>query len=140
MKRREFNAGLGSAAAPSSSAARAQQPALRAGRGPFSDARFTSLIRSFFAPVCKHRYPAASPSKSEVARPHGRTLWRDIDVAMRRGLHGGDERLPGKVALEAAKLLGRDDYDFVTPMHGHMLRSFAANAPHQLAEARLGVL
>src|SRR5260370_1195855 len=85
-------------------------------------------------------YPAASPSQGNVAHPHGRAPRRDIDVAMRRSLHGGDERLPSEVALEAAKLLGRDDHDFVTPMHRHMLRTFAANAPHQLAKARFGVL
>ena len=47
---------------------------------------------------------------------------------------------PGEIALEAAELFGGDDDHFVAAVHGHMLRPFAANAPHQFAEARLGVL
>src|SRR6266849_2017419 len=83
----------------------------------------------------RHWYRAASRSQTNAAHRHGRPPRLDIEVAMRRGLHRGDERLPGEVALEAAKLFRRDDDDFVAPMHRHVLRPFAADAPHQLAEA-----
>ena len=59
---------------------------------------------------------------------------------MGRGLHGGDQRLAREFSLEAAKILRGDDDDFVTPVHCHVLRPFAADAPHQLAEPRLGIL
>ena len=44
------------------------------------------------------------------------------------------------VAFEAAKLFGCDDDDLITAMHGDVLRPFAADAAHQFAETRLGVL
>jgi hypothetical protein len=48
--------------------------------------------------------------------------------------------LPCEIAFEAAKLFRRDDDHFVAPVHGHVLRSFTVDAPHQFAKARLGVL
>jgi hypothetical protein len=59
---------------------------------------------------------------------------------MRRGLHRGDQRFAGAIALETAELLSRDDDHFIAAAHGHVLRPLAANAPHELAKARLGVL
>lgn len=59
---------------------------------------------------------------------------------MRRCLHSGNERLPGEIAFEAAKLFRCDDDHFVTPVHRHVLRSFTADASHQFAKARLGIL
>jgi hypothetical protein len=48
--------------------------------------------------------------------------------------------LPREITFEAAKLFRRDDDHFVAPVHRHVLRSFAADAPHQFAKARLGIL
>ncbi len=59
---------------------------------------------------------------------------------MRRCLHSGNERLPREIAFEAAKLFRCDDDHFVTPVHRHVLRSFTADASHQFAKARLGIL
>jgi hypothetical protein len=56
-----------------------------------------------------------------------------VDFAMRRRLHCGDQ-------TETAELFSRDDDHFIAAVHGHVLRPLAANAPHQLAKARLGVL
>ena len=64
----------------------------------------------------------------------------DVDVAVGRGLHRRDQRRAGAFALEAAEFFGGDDDDFIAAMHGDMLRPFAADAAHQLAELRLGVL
>ena len=43
-------------------------------------------------------------------------------------------------ALEASKLFGGNDDDFIAAMDGDVLRPLAAHQPHQLTEARLGVL
>jgi len=59
---------------------------------------------------------------------------------MRGSLHRVDERLALKIALQAAKLLGGNDDDFVAAAYGDMLRAFATNPADELAEARLGVL
>ena len=59
---------------------------------------------------------------------------------MRRGLHSGDEYLPGEIAPEAAKLFRSNDHHRLTPMHGDVLRSFAADAPYEFAKARFGIL
>jgi len=59
---------------------------------------------------------------------------------MRRCLHSGNERLPREIAFEAAKLFRCDDDQFVTAVHRHVLRSFTADASHQFAKARLGIL
>ena len=48
--------------------------------------------------------------------------------------------MPREVAFEAAKLFRRDDDHFVTPMDRHALGSFTVDAPHELAEAGLGIL
>ena len=88
----------------------------------------------------KHWYPAASPSQSNITHRHARIPRLDIDVAMRRCLHGGNERLSGEIALEAAKLFRGNDHHFVTPVHRYVLRSFTVDAPHQFAKACLGVL
>src|SRR5258707_13705246 len=88
----------------------------------------------------KHWYPAASPSQSNVAHWHAHAPRFDIDFAMRRCLHSGNERLPREIAFETAKLFRRDDDHFVTPVHRHVLWSFTADAPHQFAKARLGIL
>jgi hypothetical protein len=59
---------------------------------------------------------------------------------MRGGLHGGDEHLTREAALETAILLRSYNNDFISPMHGDMLRAFASNSPHELAESSFGVL
>src|SRR4051794_8001152 len=84
-----------------------------------------------------HWCRAASPSKSNAAHRHLHPRWCELEVAMGRGLHGGDQHLAREVTLEATKLLCGDDDDFVTPVHCHVLRPLAADAPYQLAEARL---
>src|SRR5947208_2407233 len=71
-------------------------------------------------------YREANRSKEDLAHRHGRAPRLDIDIAMRRGLHGGDQGLAGEIALETTKFLGRDDHDFVASVHGHALRSLAA--------------
>jgi len=60
------------------------------------------------------------------------------DRPLLRGLQRGDQDFSGQIAVEAAKLFRRNDDHFVTPTH--VLRAFAAHAPHQLAAARLGML
>ena len=82
----------------------------------------------------------ASPSQIDSAHRHAVALRFDVDVAVGRGLHGGDQRVAAALALEAAEFFGGDDDHLVAPVHGDMLRAFAAHAPHQLAEAGLGVL
>ena len=64
----------------------------------------------------------------------------NLDVAIGRSLHRGDQRVAGAIALEAAELFRRDDDDFIAAVHGDMLRPLAADTPHQFAETRLGVL
>ena len=59
---------------------------------------------------------------------------------MRRCLHGGNQRLPREIAFEAAKLFRCDDDHFVAPVHRHVLRAFTADAAHQFAKARFGIL
>jgi len=59
---------------------------------------------------------------------------------MRRGLHRLDQRLASDTPFEAAKLFGSDDNNLVAPVHGDMLRSFAADFANQFAETSLGVL
>ena len=55
-------------------------------------------------------------------------------------MHRGDESFAREVAFEAAKLFASDDDNFVTPMHGDMLRPIASYPAHQFAEARLCIL
>jgi hypothetical protein len=52
----------------------------------------------------------------------------------------GDQRFAGEITLEAAELFGGNNHHLVAPVHGDVLRPLAANAAHQLAESRLGVL
>ena len=59
---------------------------------------------------------------------------------MRRCLHGGDQRLPRGIAFEAAKLFRCDNDHFVSPVHRYVLGTFTADAAHQFAEARFGIL
>ena len=79
-------------------------------------------------------------SQGHVADGHRRAPRFDRNVAMRGSLHRVDERLALKIAPQAAKLLGRNDDDFVAAAHGDMLRAFAPNPADEFAEARLGVL
>src|ERR1700730_5022302 len=81
-----------------------------------------------------------SPPQRNVAHRHAHAPRLDIDVTMRRCLHSGNDRLPREIAFEAAKLFRCDDNHFVTPMHRQALRSFTADASHQFAKARLGLL
>jgi hypothetical protein len=55
-------------------------------------------------------------------------------------LNGVDQSPTGPITLEAAKFLGRDDNDLVTPAHGYMLWSLAAHFAHKFAEPCLGIL
>ncbi len=50
------------------------------------------------------------------------------------------QRVPRALSLEPTKFLRRNDDDGVASVNSHMLGPFAADAPHQFAEARLGVL
>ena len=76
----------------------------------------------------------------DPAHRHPVALRFDVDIAVRRGLHRGDQRIAAALALKAAELFGRDDNDLVASMHGDVLRAFATHTPHQLAKASLGVL
>jgi hypothetical protein len=78
-------------------------------------------------------------SPSDLAHGHRRAVRFDIDIAMRRGLHSGDQGLAGEVAFETTEFLSRDDDDFVASMDSHTLRSLAADTPHKFAETRLCV-
>jgi hypothetical protein len=64
----------------------------------------------------------------------------DLDVTVRRGLHGVNERLARLFTPQTPELLGRDDDHFLTSVHGDVLGSLAAGAAHEFAETRLGVL
>jgi hypothetical protein len=64
----------------------------------------------------------------------------NLDVTVRRSLQGVDQCLAGVAALEASELFGGNDDNFIATMDGDVLRPLAAHQPHQLAEARLGVL
>jgi len=76
----------------------------------------------------------------DVADGQPRALRLYFDFAVRRCLHGRDQRLTGEIALETAKLLGRD-YDYlISAVHGHVLGPLAMHAADQLAETRLGIL
>jgi hypothetical protein len=46
-----------------------------------------------------------SLSHIDPAHRGAHALWRDVDVATGRGLHGGDQGLAGPVTLEAMKVL-----------------------------------
>lgn len=59
---------------------------------------------------------------------------------MRRRSHGRDQCFSGDLALQAAKLLRRNDDNLITIMHSHVLRPLAAHSAHELAEMRLGIL
>src|SRR6266852_1678255 len=82
----------------------------------------------------------ASLSQVDVAHGQPYPVRLQVDLTMRRGLHGGDEGLPRDLALEAAKLLGRNDDHFVAPIYCDMLRPLASCPPYQLAEASLRIL
>ena len=59
---------------------------------------------------------------------------------MRRGLNSVDERLASLVTLEPPKFLSGDDDDFGAAVNGDVLRPFAVDPPHELAETCLGIL
>jgi hypothetical protein len=88
----------------------------------------------------EYSYRAANPSRSCVAHRHRSAPRLDVDVPIRRGLHGGDEGFARQIALEAPEVLRRDHNDLIATVYGHVLRPFAAHAADQLAKARLGVL
>jgi hypothetical protein len=44
------------------------------------------------------------------------------------------------IALKAPKLFRGDNDDFIAPMHGDMLRTFASDPSDKFAKARLGIL
>src|SRR5580692_9905143 len=83
---------------------------------------------------------AAAPSPINILRGHSGARGFDVNLAVGRRLQGGDEGLAREIAGKSAEFFCRDDDDFVPAMHGHELRSFAARASHELAEARLGVM
>lgn len=62
------------------------------------------------------------------------------ELSMWRDRHGRNQGFISLIALEATELVLRDDDNLLPPMHCDMLRPFAAGAPHQFTEARLGVL
>jgi hypothetical protein len=78
-------------------------------------------------------------SLGDLAHGHGRAPRFDIDIAIRQGLHPGDQGLAREVAFETTEFVSRDDDDFVASMDGHTLRSLAADTPHKFAETRLCV-
>ena len=55
-------------------------------------------------------------------------------------MKGIDQRLAGLFTFKTPKILGGDDYDFVSSVHGDMLRAFAAHLAHQFAESGFGIL
>jgi hypothetical protein len=64
----------------------------------------------------------------------------DVGITVGRRLDRVDQRLSGAAALESAEFFGGNDDHLVAAMHGYMLRPFATNLAHELAEARLGIL
>ena len=63
-----------------------------------------------------------------------------FQLRMGRGSQLLHQRLARLLPLQTPVVFGRDDNDFVSPMHGDMLRPFAAHAPNQFAETALGIL
>jgi hypothetical protein len=59
---------------------------------------------------------------------------------MRRRLQGGDQRSAGDVTTETSEFLGRNDDDFVTTVHCHMLGPLVTDPADQLAEPRFRIL
>ena len=59
---------------------------------------------------------------------------------MRGGLNGLYQGATCSVASEPTELFRRDDHDFVTAVHRHMLRSVTSYSAHQLAEPGFGIL
>ena len=59
---------------------------------------------------------------------------------MRRRLHRLYERGAGNVALKATEFFRSNYDDFIAPVHGYMLRSFAVYLSHEFTEASLGIL
>ena len=82
----------------------------------------------------------ASPSQRHIANRHRRAFRRNIDVAMRRRLHGLDEGRASLIALEATEFVGADDDNFLTAMNRDVLRSVASGAAHNFTEAGSGIL
>jgi hypothetical protein len=64
----------------------------------------------------------------------------DGDRTVRGGLHRGDESHTGEIATETTKFLRSDDDDFISSMHGNVLRALVADTSNELAEACLRVL
>jgi hypothetical protein len=64
----------------------------------------------------------------------------NVGITVGRRLDRVDQRLSGATALEPAEFFGGNDNHLVAAMHRYMLRPFATNFAHQLAEASLGVL
>ena len=64
----------------------------------------------------------------------------DVDIAVRRALHGFDKVAPAAFASQAPEFLGREDDNFVASMHRHVLWAFAFDDAHKLAETSFGVL
>jgi hypothetical protein len=64
----------------------------------------------------------------------------DVGITVGRRLDRVDQRLSGAAALEPAEFFGGNDNHLVAAMHRYMLRPFATNFAHELAEAGLGVL
>jgi hypothetical protein len=64
----------------------------------------------------------------------------EIDFAMGRRLHHGEKSLAGQPPFQAAKLLRRNDHDFVAAVYGDVLWTFRAHTPNKFTETRLRVL
>jgi hypothetical protein len=56
------------------------------------------------------------------------------------GLDGVHKCTPRFFAHQTPKVLGRNHHHFISPVHGDVLRPFAAHAANQLAEPRFRVL
>ena len=67
----------------------------------------------FLAPSRSNRVPVINPSVSTPGRPRE----SDIDSAMWRGSHDGDQSVASCFALETTKFFGSYHDDFVTSAH-----------------------
>jgi hypothetical protein len=59
---------------------------------------------------------------------------------VRGGLHRSHEGRTRKIAPEATKFLRRDDDDFISSVHRHVLRTIVADTSDEFAKACLRVL
>ena len=59
---------------------------------------------------------------------------------MGRCLEDINQCLARALSLQTPEVFCRNDYHFIPPMHGDVLRPVASDTSHQLTETRLGIL